>query len=157
MIYYSEQLFSPYSLLNYMKQKGKLYSFYIREDFFLMRKEYNQYCQWACSKLSNLRWNTRVDYVSYDEALQCYRVRAVDTVSGQQQDWLTRRLVLGTGPEAWLPAAIHSGRVLRTPVSIWRIRRICRKNRPLPSWVAGRARQRSITICLRRSIGLAIS
>lgn len=98
---------SPYSLLNYMKQKGKLYSFYIREDFFLMRKEYNQYCQWACSKLSNLRWNTRVDYVSYDEALQCYRVRAVDTVSGQQQDWLTRRLVLGTGPEAWLPACSH--------------------------------------------------
>ncbi|WP_367143326.1 lysine N(6)-hydroxylase/L-ornithine N(5)-oxygenase family protein [Pantoea stewartii] len=98
---------SPYSLLNYMKQKGKLYSFYIREDFFLMRKEYNQYCQWACSKLSNLRWNTRVDYVSYDEALQCYRVRAVDTVSGQQQDWLTRRLVLGTGPEAWLPGCSH--------------------------------------------------
>lgn len=95
---------SPYSLLNYMKQKGKLYSFYIREDFFLMRKEYNQYCQWACSKLSNLRWNTRVEYVTYDENLQCYRVRANDTQSGVQQEWLGRRLVLGTGPSAWMPA-----------------------------------------------------
>lgn len=94
---------SPYSLLNYMKQKGKLYSFYIREDFFLMRKEYNQYCQWACAQLSNLRWNTRVDYVSYDAEQEYYRVRAVDTVSGQTQEWLARRLVLGTGPAAWLP------------------------------------------------------
>ncbi|MCH9297552.1 lysine/ornithine N-monooxygenase [Pantoea allii] len=99
---------NPYSLLNYMKQKGKIYSFYIREDFFLMRKEYNQYCQWACSQLSNLRWNTRVDYVSYDDAQQCYRIRAVDTVSGQQQEWLTRKLVLGTGPAAWLPECSRS-------------------------------------------------
>lgn len=36
---------SRFSLLNYMKQQGKIYSFYIREDFFLMRKEYNLYCQ----------------------------------------------------------------------------------------------------------------
>ncbi|MHB9807461.1 lysine N(6)-hydroxylase/L-ornithine N(5)-oxygenase family protein [Pantoea ananatis] len=95
---------NPYSLLNYMKQKGKIYSFYIREDFFLMRKEYNQYCQWACSQLSNLRWNTRVDYVSYDDARQCYCVRSVDMLTGQQQEWLARKLVLGTGPTAWLPA-----------------------------------------------------
>lgn len=95
---------SPYSLLNYMKQKGKLYSFYIREDFFLMRKEYNQYCQWACAQLSNLRWNTRVEYVSYDENQQCYRVKSVDTKTGELQEWLARHLVLGTGPEAWMPA-----------------------------------------------------
>ncbi|CAO98075.1 lysine N(6)-hydroxylase/L-ornithine N(5)-oxygenase family protein [Erwinia tasmaniensis] len=95
---------SPYSLLNYMKQKGKLYSFYIREDFFLMRKEYNQYCQWAASQLGNLRWNTRVEYVSYDDSLQCYRVRSTDTVSGKQQEWLAHHLILGTGPSAWSPA-----------------------------------------------------
>ncbi|MEM6050220.1 lysine N(6)-hydroxylase/L-ornithine N(5)-oxygenase family protein [Erwinia sp. P7711] len=94
---------SPYSLLNYMKQKGKLYSFYIREDFFLMRKEYNQYCQWACAQLSNLRWNTRVEYVSYDDQQQCYRIKSVDTQTGQAQEWLAHHLVLGTGPVAWMP------------------------------------------------------
>ena len=36
---------SRYSFLNYLKQQGKLYSFYIRENFFMMRKEFNQYCQ----------------------------------------------------------------------------------------------------------------
>ena len=94
---------SPYSLLNYMKQKGKIYSFYIREDFFLMRKEYNQYCQWACSQLSNLRWNTHVEYVSYDDELAAYRIRATDTRSGTQHEWFARHLILGTGPTAWLP------------------------------------------------------
>lgn len=94
---------SPYSLLNYMKQKGKLYSFYIREDFFLMRKEYNQYCQWAASQLSNLRWNTRVEYVNYDDSQQCYRIRSVNSQTGEPQEWLARHLVLGTGPAAWMP------------------------------------------------------
>lgn len=117
---------SPYSLLNYMKQKGKLYAFYIREDFFLMRKEYNQYCQWACSQLSNLRWNTRVEYVSYDNELACYRVRTVQTQSGEQQEWLTRQLVLGTGPGAWMPPCsrpyqdriTHSGEYLRNKADL---------------------------------------
>jgi len=94
---------SPYSLLNYMKQQGKLYSFYIREDFFLMRKEYNQYCQWACSQLSNLRWNRHVEYVSYDEERELYRVRAINGQSGETEEWLARHLVLGTGPVAWMP------------------------------------------------------
>ena len=36
---------NPYSFLNYAKQQGKLYQFYIRESFFLLREQYNQYCQ----------------------------------------------------------------------------------------------------------------
>lgn len=94
---------SPYSFLNYLKQQGKLYSFYIRENFFMMRKEFNQYCQWACAQLPNLRFNTRVEHVSHDEALGCYCVRTRDTRSGEVSELLARRLVLGTGPSAWLP------------------------------------------------------
>jgi len=95
---------SPYSLLNYMKEKGKLYSFYIREDFFLMRKEYNQYCQWASSRLSSLRWNSHVEYVSYDDAAGIYHLEVTDTRSGEKQRYQARHLVLGTGPQAWMPA-----------------------------------------------------
>lgn len=94
---------SRYSLLNYMKEKGKIYSFYIREDFFLIRKEYNQYCQWACSLLSNLRWNTHVNYVSFDEKNSVYCVRGIDTQSGQKHEWQSRHLILGTGPTVWVP------------------------------------------------------
>ncbi|BDH44579.1 lysine N6-hydroxylase/L-ornithine N5-oxygenase family protein [Salmonella enterica subsp. enterica serovar Choleraesuis] len=94
---------SRYSLLNYMKQKGKIYQFYIRENFFLMRKEYNQYCQWASEQLSNLRWNTRVENVRWLAERECYEVHSVDTKTGQGLSLLTRRLVLGTGPVAWMP------------------------------------------------------
>jgi len=111
---------SRFSVLNYLKQKGKLYSFYIREDFFLLRKEYNQYCQWACDQLASLQWNTRVERVTRDEQRDCYCVDAINTVSGERQQWLARHLVLGTGPTPWMPdwidtsleQVVHSGHYL---------------------------------------------
>ena len=58
---------NPFSFLNYIKQKGKMYSFYIRENFLLLRKEYTQYCQWAISKLPNVMFKTRVNEIFYNE------------------------------------------------------------------------------------------
>ena len=111
---------SRFSVLNYLKQKGKLYSFYIREDFFLLRKEYNQYCQWACEQLPSLRWNTRVERVTRDERRECYAVEAINTLTGQRQQFFAYHLVLGTGPTPWMPEwvdpsleqVVHSGHYL---------------------------------------------
>ena len=76
---------SPYSFLNYLKLQGKLYSFYIREDFFMMRKEFNQYCQWACSQLSSLQFSTRVELVTWDATQECYLVQTRSTKSNENQ------------------------------------------------------------------------
>jgi len=95
---------SPYSFLNYLKLQGKLYSFYIREDFFMMRKEFNQYCQWACSQLSSLQFSTRVELVTWDATRECYLVQTRSTKSNENQIYRTKRLVLGTGPSPWMPA-----------------------------------------------------
>lgn len=95
---------SPYSFLNYLKQQGKLYSFYIRENFFMMRKEFNQYCQWACEQLTSLQFSTRVELVTWDAAQECYLVQARSTKSGDKQIYRAKRLVLGTGPSPWVPA-----------------------------------------------------
>ncbi len=43
---------SPLSYLSYAKQTNRFYPFYIRENFFLQRKEYNQYCQWVSQHLT---------------------------------------------------------------------------------------------------------
>ncbi|MES4612966.1 lysine N(6)-hydroxylase/L-ornithine N(5)-oxygenase family protein [Ewingella sp. CoE-038-23] len=94
---------SRFSFLNYLKQKGKIYSFYIRENFFMMRKEFNQYCQWVCSELSNLKFATRVEMVTWDEAKQCYLVHTQSTQSSEKAVYQAKRLVLGTGPSAWMP------------------------------------------------------
>lgn len=95
---------SRFSFLNYLKQKGKIYSFYIRENFFMMRKEFNQYCQWACEQLTNLQFSTRVELVTWSEEQQCYWVQARSTQGGEKRIYRAKKLVLGTGPSPWLPS-----------------------------------------------------
>ena len=94
---------SPFSFLNYVKQQGRLYSFYIRENFFLLRNEYNQYCRWAASQLPNLHYNTEVESISYDDHQGCYVVRSQSTSSGEEKIYRARRLVIGTGPKPYTP------------------------------------------------------
>lgn len=109
----------PLSFLNYAKQHGHLYSFYIREDFYLMRKEFNQYCQWAANQLDSLSFNSYVQSIDYLEQKDCFCVavkRTKQTVASNKNiecrsnytgDELSyyycRKLVLGTGPVPKLP------------------------------------------------------
>ncbi|TXS55296.1 lysine N(6)-hydroxylase/L-ornithine N(5)-oxygenase family protein [Streptomyces sp. t39] len=88
---------SPYSFLNYLKEKGRLYSFYIRENFYPLRVEYNDYCRWAAAKLSSIRFGTTVTSVEYDTEGEVYVVRTADDA------FTARRIVLGTGTPPYLP------------------------------------------------------
>jgi lysine N6-hydroxylase len=99
---------SPYSFLNYIKQQGRMYSFYIREDFYLLRREYNQYCQWAAEKLTNTAFSQRVINSDYLEDQSLYQLTLKHTVSGELSTLLTRRLVLGTGPSPYIPECCPS-------------------------------------------------
>ncbi|MBA9045990.1 MULTISPECIES: lysine N(6)-hydroxylase/L-ornithine N(5)-oxygenase family protein [Streptomyces] len=87
---------SPYSFLNYLKEKGRLYSFYIRENFYPLRVEYDDYCRWAAGKLSCVRFGTTVTEVSYEDD-----VYVVQTAAGEILR--ARHLVLGTGTVPYLP------------------------------------------------------
>jgi lysine N6-hydroxylase len=105
---------SPYSFLNYLKESGRLYSFYIRENFYPLRVEYDDYCRWAASKLSSVRFGTTVAEVTYED-----EVYVVRTESGELLR--ARRLVLGTGTSPHVPDAcaglggdfIHNSRYMR--------------------------------------------
>lgn len=109
---------NPYSFLNYAKQSGRIYAFYIKEDFFLLREEYNRYCQWVASQLHNLRFNQSVQQLHYDAKRQCYVLDCISTRSGEVQQLLARKVVLGTGTKPRLPACcdglpvLHSGQYL---------------------------------------------
>ncbi|GAA1042499.1 lysine N(6)-hydroxylase/L-ornithine N(5)-oxygenase family protein [Streptomyces murinus] len=87
---------SPYSFLNYLKEKGRLYSFYIRENFYPLRVEYDDYCRWAAGKLSCVRFGTTVAEVSYEDDLYVVRTAAGEILRA-------RHLVLGTGTVPYLP------------------------------------------------------
>ncbi|MFR9676977.1 lysine N(6)-hydroxylase/L-ornithine N(5)-oxygenase family protein [Streptomyces sp. TR02-1] len=92
---------SPYSFLNYLKQSGRLYAFYIRESFYPLRTEYNDYCRWAARGLSSVRFGEDVVRVEYEEAEGCYAVHAVRR--GERTVHRARRLVLGTGTPPHVP------------------------------------------------------
>ena len=103
---------SPYSFLNYLKENGRLYPFYIRESFYPLRSEYADYCRWAASKLANVRFDQTVTAVTYDDGHY--------TVCTEDGCHRARHLVLGTGTPPYVPEScrgldgdvVHSSRYL---------------------------------------------
>ncbi|MFI2783009.1 lysine N(6)-hydroxylase/L-ornithine N(5)-oxygenase family protein [Streptomyces sp. ALB3] len=111
---------SPYSFLNYLKERGRLYSFYIRENFYPLRTEYNDYCRWAAAKLSSIRFNQTVQSVTYDECEGLYTVHTTGSA------FRARHLVLGTGTPPHIPEAcrglggdfLHNSRYLQEKAAL---------------------------------------
>ena len=99
---------SPYSFLNYLKQEGRLYPFYIRESFFPLRAEFNAYCQWAAERLETLRFHRRVESLHHADG--CYHLTVRNTLTGAGESYAARRLVLGTGTAPALPACCEAER-----------------------------------------------
>lgn len=95
---------NEFSFLNYIKEQGRMYSFYIRENFLLLRNEYNQYCQWAISKLSNIHFNTEVTHIDYNEDEALYVVTSTCTKTQAIKIYKAKRLVFGTGTQPYIPS-----------------------------------------------------
>ncbi|WP_210649562.1 lysine N(6)-hydroxylase/L-ornithine N(5)-oxygenase family protein [Nocardioides sp. SYSU D00065] len=91
---------SRFSYLAFLKDVGRLYPFYIRESFYPLRREYDDYCRWAAERLDCVRWGERVVAVEHDG--EAYVVR-----SATGRSWRARRLVLGTGTAPRLPFAVE--------------------------------------------------
>lgn len=99
---------SPYSFLSYLKESGRLYPFYIRENFYPLRREYSAYCRWAAAKVRGIRFCREVVSVEYDDADEMYSVHAVRTDNGEHVEYRAPRLVLGTGTPPHLPEACRN-------------------------------------------------
>ena len=91
---------SSFSFLSFLKDTGRLYSFYIRESFFPLRREYNQYCQWAAARLRSVRFGCRVTQVEHDGSGYVVTTNTGEVFRG-------RRLVLGTGTTPHLPDTVR--------------------------------------------------
>ncbi|MDM7886655.1 SidA/IucD/PvdA family monooxygenase [Curtobacterium sp. RHCKG23] len=96
---------SPYSFLAWLKETGRLYPFFIREDFHPLRVEYDAYCRWAAERLDTLRWGRRVVAVEHDPDADLFTVHA-ETADGPER-YLTRHVVLGIGTEPAVPDALR--------------------------------------------------
>jgi len=93
---------SKFSFLNYLKENDRLYKFFIRENFFILRKEYNSYCRWVAAQLSNCRFGHKVVSVRYDKGL--YYLAVKNNHTGFEEEYCCKKLVLGTGTKPYVPA-----------------------------------------------------
>lgn len=91
---------SRWSFLSYLKQAGHLYPFYIRESFYPLRREYDDYCRWAAGSLPSVRFGQEVTEVEHDGTAYVVRSSAGET-------WRTRRLVLGIGTSPRVPEPLR--------------------------------------------------
>lgn len=101
---------SRWSFLAYLKETGNLYPFYIRESFYPLRREYDDYCRWAAERLDSVRFGQRVTAVEHDGSAY-----VVSTSAGERHRG--RRLVLGVGttprvPEPLQGKGVHSSAYL---------------------------------------------
>ncbi|PWN71618.1 alcaligin biosynthesis protein [Chryseobacterium phosphatilyticum] len=111
---------SPLSLLNYLKETNRLYKFFIRENFFIPRKEYNKYCQWVIEQLPECRFSTQVTDIDYENGI--YIVSTIDTKTKEKQIFKTERLILGTGTQPHIPSFIpkNDARIMHTSSYLYR-------------------------------------
>ena len=91
---------SRWSFLSYLKQAGHLYPFYIRESFYPLRKEYDDYCRWAAERLPSVRFGQQVTGVEHDGT-------AYVVTSATGETHRTRRLVLGIGTSPRVPEPLR--------------------------------------------------
>lgn len=112
---------NPFSYLNYRKQEGSLFNFFVRENYYLERQEYNRYCRWAASRLNSIRFNHDVKRVTYDRDQCIYRVTGVEKNNNNQFSFKAKKLVIGVGmkprvPDCFIPESsgieFHSSRYL---------------------------------------------
>ncbi|SDO39921.1 lysine N6-hydroxylase [Klenkia soli] len=92
---------SRFSFLNWLKRTGRLYRFYIREEFAPLRAEFDRYCRWAAHELPSVRFGRHVQAVTHDGPH--WQVHSIDTRTGDRHTDTARHLVLGTGTPPHVP------------------------------------------------------
>lgn len=98
---------SRFSFLNWLKLTGRLYPFYIRENVYPLRAEYDAYCRWVSEQLPNLRWGREVVSIEHDTAADLYVVRAMRTDGGAEEILRARHVVVGVGTQPVVPPALR--------------------------------------------------
>jgi lysine N6-hydroxylase len=94
---------SPYSFLNYLHCRQRLYRFYFYERFHVPRREYDAYCRWVAEQLPSCRFGQEVVGVRpTDDERWSVLVIERDGVVEHRAD----AVVLGVGSSPSVPACV---------------------------------------------------
>lgn len=125
---------NPLSYLNYCKQQGRLYTYYIRENWYLTRQEFDRYCKWAAARLKNVRYQHDVQEIWHDPKRGCYVVAGTCGPHNTAFQLLAKKLVIGIGGVPHIPAcftkaggpieAVHTSNYLSNKANLQRCKNI---------------------------------
>ena len=98
---------SPWSFLNHLRARERLFPFYFAERPHILRAEYEGYCRWVAERLPALRFGHQVDAVRWNPRSELFEVdfSQVDAEGGVESLGRahTRNVVLGVGTEPYVP------------------------------------------------------
>jgi lysine N6-hydroxylase len=101
---------SPWSFLNYLKTRERLFPFYFAERFHIQRAEYDAYCRWVSENLPGLHYGHQVDAVRYNTERALFEVDYTQLDQHGEAEALgrtyTRNIVLGIGTEPFVPSPL---------------------------------------------------
>ncbi len=102
---------SPWSFLNYLRSRDRLFPFYFAEKFHLHRAEYDAYCRWVSGNLPGLHFGHQVDAVRWNPERALFEVDFTQLDTDGEVEALgrtyARHLVLGVGTEPYLPEPLR--------------------------------------------------
>ncbi|MGW0765000.1 lysine N(6)-hydroxylase/L-ornithine N(5)-oxygenase family protein [Streptomyces sp. NPDC002676] len=98
---------SPWSFLNYLRTRERLFPFYFAERFRIQRAEYDAYCRWVAQSLPGLRFGHQVDAVRWNAERDVFEVDFTQLDADGEAEALgrtyTRNIVLGAGTAPHVP------------------------------------------------------
>ncbi|WP_299536270.1 lysine N(6)-hydroxylase/L-ornithine N(5)-oxygenase family protein [uncultured Streptomyces sp.] len=98
---------SPWTFLNYLRTRERLYPFYFAERFHTHRAEYDAYCRWVSEQLPGLHFGHQVDAVRWNTTRALFEVDFTQLAPDGEAEALgrayTRHIALGIGTEPHVP------------------------------------------------------
>ncbi|MGW0880784.1 lysine N(6)-hydroxylase/L-ornithine N(5)-oxygenase family protein [Streptomyces sp. NPDC002671] len=98
---------SPWSFLNYLRTRERLFPFYFAERFRIQRAEYDAYCRWVAQSLPGLRFGHQVEAVRWNAERDVFEVDFTQLDADGEAEALgrtyTRNVVLGVGTAPHVP------------------------------------------------------
>ncbi|MEV4438152.1 SidA/IucD/PvdA family monooxygenase [Streptomyces sp. NPDC049577] len=102
---------SPWSFLNYLKTRGRLFPFYFAERQHIHRAEYDAYCRWVSENLPGLHFNHQIDAVRWNPERVLFEIDYTQLDREGEAEALgrsyARNLVLGVGTAPHVPEPLR--------------------------------------------------
>ncbi|WP_327423699.1 SidA/IucD/PvdA family monooxygenase [Streptomyces sp. NBC_01230] len=98
---------SPWTFLNYLRSRDRLFPFYFAERFHIQRAEYDAYCRWVTDQLPGLHFSHQVDAARWNPERRLFEVDFTQLDTHGEAEALgrayTRHIALGIGTEPFIP------------------------------------------------------